>query len=244
MGGENVSCPGCGASTPPTGLCRFCRGVVLLEGAAGKFLASDLSCPRCDPKQPLQGLEHDGVRADLCGQCHGAWFATGALAEALRRAAKGPRRRGEGARAPAHGGMEPVRYIRCPRCGGGMSREALSRKPLVMIDRCPGCGDWCDGGEFAQLRTVARERGAEAALGAAAPGKAPASAAALEDDPAFREMLKRRPGGDGIFPAGMRDADGTPAELFSPGGILRHVTGRRRGPGLLDLLAALVRGLP
>jgi Zn-finger nucleic acid-binding protein len=242
MGGDTVSCPGCGASTPPTGLCRFCRGVVLLEGAAGTLLPSDLSCPRCDPKQSLQGLEHDGVRADICGRCHGAWFATGSLAEAIRRAAKGPRRRGEGARPPAHGGTEPVRYLRCPRCGGGMTREALARKPLVMIDRCPACGDWCDGGEFAQLRTVARDRGAAAALGTAPPAKP--TAAALEADPAFREMLKRRPGGDGIFPAGMRDFDGTPADLLTPRAIFGHIARRPRGPDLFDILAALLRGLP
>jgi Zn-finger nucleic acid-binding protein len=235
---EKVSCPSCGAEVPPTGRCPFCNAVVLLEGVAGRLLPSDMACPRCPGKEPLQGLEHDGVRADLCGKCHGAWFPLGALVEAIRRAAAGPRRKGEGARPPVHGGMEPVRYLRCPRCGGGMAREAFCRKPLVVLDRCPACGDWCDGGELGQLKVVARLHGADAALGRGK--KATASGGrSLEpagEDAEFFAMLRNRSGGNGIFPAGMRGEDGRPANGL---GSLLGGGRRRRGGSLFDLVDTL-----
>lgn len=162
MAKRKVDCPGCGASVPATGVCGFCGATVLLEGVAGKLLSSDLRCPRCPGSPGMRGLEHEGTRVDLCTKCHGAWFGLGRLEAALASAAKRPPAPGEGEEGPAHGGIEPVRYSKCPVCGGGMARVALARKPLVLIDRCPAHGDWCDGGEFGQLKFVARTRGMEA----------------------------------------------------------------------------------
>ena len=158
---ETVKCPACGASVPPTGACRFCGATAFIEGVAGRLLPSDLKCPRCTDGPDLRGVEHEGRRADLCMKCHGVWFGPGLLEEALRAASLRPPLPGEAAGGPAHGGIEPVRYARCPACGGGMSRVPFARKPLVIIDRCPAHGDWCDGGEMGQLIVVARSRGME-----------------------------------------------------------------------------------
>ena len=229
MARNSATCPACGAKVPPTGVCAFCGGTALLEGVAGRLLPSDLRCPRCPDRPDLRGLEHEGIRADLCMGCHGVWFGLGLLEEALRTAAKRPPAPGEGDEGPAHGGVEPVRYARCPVCDGGMTRVALARKPLVIVDQCPAHGAWCDGGEFAQLTFVARTRGMEAI------GPPP------EEAP--RKPGKRLPGGDlplldGDFKAGgplfaPGLEDGPARRGFSWGG------GRRGGPDLFDLLWSL-----
>ncbi len=160
-----VACPGCGAQVAPTGTCRFCGSTAFLDGVAGKLLPSDLKCPRCPGSPPLQGVEHEGFRADLCMKCHGVWFGLGMLEEVIRTAAKRKPKQGEGEEGPVHGGVEPVRYARCPKCDGGMARIPFAQKPLVIVDQCPSHGDWCDGGELAQLKAVARTRGVEHATG-------------------------------------------------------------------------------
>ncbi len=212
MPSDKATCPGCGAAVPPTGLCGFCGSTALLEGAAGRLLPSTLKCPRCPGSPPLRGLEHEGIRADLCLKCHGVWFAMGLLEEALRTAAKRPPLPGEGSTGPAHGGVEPVRYALCPACRGGMARVALARKPLVMIDRCPAHGDWCDGGELGQLKFVARTRGM-GAIGAPLPEAQPPSRKAR-----------------------------VPVDLPIDGGMAGASFGRARhrgGPDLFDLLWGL-----
>jgi len=228
-----VSCPGCGASVPAAGICRFCNGTAFVDGVPGRLLPSDLRCPRCEGR-PLQGVEHEGLRADVCTECHGVWFGTGMLEEAVRLAAARPVRKGEGGRGPAHGGMEPVRYARCPRCDGGMARVALARRPLVIIDRCPSHGHWCDGGEFGQLKAVARSRGVAEALGGSAEAAAPAGRipAIPEGDPLLAE-LKRRPGNWGLVPSEVSQADAL-AEVRR-GDFLTWGRGRRRYT-LFDIL--------
>ncbi|MCK6482219.1 MAG: zf-TFIIB domain-containing protein [Planctomycetes bacterium] len=171
MAQRKVKCPNCGAETAATGACGFCGATAFVDGVAGRLLPSDLKCPRCKGGPGLRGLEHDGIRADLCMGCHGVWFGPGQLEEAIRTASKRAPAPGEGERGPDHGGVEPVRYARCPRCDGGMSRVPLARKPLVIVDRCPAHGDWCDGGELGQLKVVARTRGM-AAIGAPEPTRA------------------------------------------------------------------------
>ena len=166
-----VPCPGCGAQVTPTGVCRFCGSTAFVDGIAGKLLPSDLKCPRCPGKPPLRGVEHEGFRADLCMKCHGVWFGLGMLEEVIRSAVKRKAGKGEGEEGPVHGGVEPVRYARCPKCDGGMARVPFAQKPLVIIDQCPSHGNWCDGGELAQLKAVARTRGVEFAVGPKAAAK-------------------------------------------------------------------------
>jgi Zn-finger nucleic acid-binding protein len=149
----------------------------------------------------------------------------GVLEEVIRSAAKRKVKTGEGSEGPVHGGVEPVRYARCPVCGGGMARLPFAQKPLVIIDQCPSHGEWCDGGELAQLKTVARSRGVDEALGRSlrpAPPKAETSKSAaavkagLEGDALIAEMRKRG-GSWRLLPSSMEDA---PRNIF---------TSRRRG---------------
>lgn len=239
---DQVSCPGCGASVAPTGVCRFCGGTAFVDGVAGKLLPSDLKCPRCPDAPPMRGVEHEGFRAEVCLKCRGAWFGIGILEEAVRAAAKRPVRRGEGGAGPVHGGVEPVRYARCPVCGGGMARVPFCRKPLVIIDRCPAHGHWCDGGELGQLKAVARSRGVAEALGGgedAAPrseSARKAQAAASRDgvaDPLLAE-LRRRPDNWGIVPDAVARAD-LLADRDRHLGPFRWGR-RRRRYGLFDIL--------
>ena len=217
MSANKVKCPNCGASVPPTGACKFCGATAFVDGIAGKLLPSTLKCPRCPKKPGLHGLEHEGHRADLCMVCHGVWFGMGKLEEAIRTAAKRPPAPGEGDQGPAHGGMEPVRYARCPVCDGGMARVALARKPLVLVDRCPAHGVWCDGGELGQLKFVARTRGLDA-IGAPEPTRA------ME-----RKKPEKRPALDfPIEPSGSRSSGGL--------GFGLSFGRRRRGPDLFDVL--------
>jgi Zn-finger nucleic acid-binding protein len=232
---EMVPCPGCGAEVAPTGACRYCGATAFVDGVAGRLLPSRLKCPRCEDANPLQGLEYEGIRTELCMRCHGVWFGLGLLEEALRNAVKRPLKKGEGGEGPAHGGIEPVRYARCPVCGGGMARAPLAKKPLVIIDRCPAHGDWCDGGELGQLKAVARSRGVKIALGtgpeatdAAPPRKAGAAAATdMSADPLLEE-LRNRPGNWNLVPKEVLHNDARKQRV--PFG------GRRRRRDLFDVL--------
>ncbi len=228
-----VSCPSCAAEVPSTGVCRSCGGTALVDGVAGRLLASDLKCPRCPGSPPLQGVEHEGFRADFCRKCHGVWFGLGMLEEVLRSAVKRPLKKGEGGEGPVHGGMEPVRYALCPRCGGGMARNPFAQKPLVIIDRCPAHGDWCDGGELAQLKAIARTRGVEGVLAPAAKPAARGARSGLVADPLLAE-LRKRPGNWGVVPDEVAAID----DMKSGSGFGRR---RRRGRDLLDLLWVLFR---
>jgi Zn-finger nucleic acid-binding protein len=170
------------------------------------------------------------------------------LEEVLRTAVKRPLRKGEGEEGPVHGGVEPVRYARCPKCDGGMARVPFAQKPLVIIDRCPAHGDWCDGGELSQLKAVARTRGVEEALGQAEPSRAARKQAQKEagaramsgfgEDPLIAE-LRKRPGNWGVVPPEVSAMDAR-----DPGsGRSRHAFGlrggSRRGRGGVDLLDLL-----
>jgi Zn-finger nucleic acid-binding protein len=240
---DRVACPGCGADIPATGVCRFCGATALVDGVAGRLLPSDLACPRCPGNPPLQGVEHEGFRADFCGKCRGVWFGLGMLEEVVRTAVKRPLRRGEGGEGPAHGGLEPVRYALCPRCRGGMARVPFAQKPLVIIDRCPAHGDWCDGGELQQLKAIARSRGVDEALGRAEESRAARKQAEREagaramagfgEDPLIAE-LRKRPGNWGVVPPEVEAMDAAQEARRSAG----HPLGlrRRRGRDLFDLL--------
>ena len=241
---DRVSCPACGASIPPTGVCRFCGATALVDGVAGRLMDSDLKCPRCPGTPPLQGVEHEGFRADFCAKCHGVWFGLGMLEEVLRTAVKRALRKGEGEEGPVHGGVEAVRYAQCPKCGGGMARVPFAQKPLVIIDRCPAHGDWCDGGELQQLKAVARSKGVDEALGPSEGSRGARKQAEKEagrrgmagfgEDPLIAE-LKNRPGNWGIVPPEVDLQDALDA---------RQKGARRRGRGgrdLLDLLWLLFR---
>ena len=116
-------------------------------------------------------------------------------------------------------------------CSASMARLPLARKPLVIVDRCPSHGHWCDGGEFGQLKTVARTRGvAEALGGSGATGRAKVPPLA-EDDPILAE-LKKRPGNWGLVPPEVSRMDAL-SDIGSP----RAWGRRRRGyRGLLDVL--------
>lgn len=238
---HTVACPGCGAEVKPTGVCRFCGSTAFVDGVAGRLLPSDLACPRCGAGVPLKGVEHEGFRADLCLKCHGAWFGLGMLEEVIRSAAKRPVRKGEGSEGPIHGGMEPVRYSSCPKCKGGMARVAFCHKPLVIIDRCPGHGEWCDGGELAQLKTVARSRGVDAALGRTAekkrePSKDPDAARKTD---ALMEVLRNRPDNWGVTTSATDRLDSM--NRRSAGAWLSIGGRRRRGRlDLFDILGALL----
>jgi len=240
---ETVSCPGCGAQVAPTGVCRFCGSTGFVDGIPGKLLPSDLKCPRCRAGVPLKGIEHEGFRADICLKCHGAWFGLGMLEEVLRTAVKRAPKKGEGDEGPVHGGVEPVRYAQCPKCAGGMARTPFVQKPLVIIDRCPSHGDWCDGGELAQLKAVARHRGVDAALGGPPGGKDPEARRprlgdkAEAQSAALMEVLRSRPGNWGIVPPEVSLNDALEEQGRGGRGFFFRV--RRRRSGRLDLLDIL-----
>ena len=172
----------------------------------------------------------DSLRADFCPACHGTWFGLGALAEALRTATKTPAAAAEGAEGPSHGGVEAVRYARCPRCEGGMSRVPLCRKPLVIVDRCPSHGDWCDGGEFAQLKVAARTRGIEAVLGPPEAPRGRKATAGERDSP----LGGARFPGEGIF------TPETEREDLAGGRSPLPFGRRRRARDFFDLLLGLM----
>ncbi len=218
MGTEEIRCPSCGAGMPASGSCRYCKAAVAVDGVTARLVPGTLRCPRCKGAPSLQGFVQERLAGELCTSCHGVWFPLGVLEQAIREAVDRPRGPAEGRRGPAHGGVEPVRYARCPQCDGGMARVPFSRKPLVIIDRCAAHGDWCDGGELGQLKAVARAQGVEAAV-----WRAPARQVE-KPSTAFASSLPIGGGGaDGLFTR----------EVLAAGGR------GSRGPDLFDILWAL-----
>ncbi len=233
--GDGLRCPGCGAKLPPAGLCRFCGATAAVDGRVGKLVDSDLSCPRCAKKPPMRGVVLQGIRVDACFACHGMWFETGALEHAVQAESTKPpepaRRRGGG--SPVSGATsapEDVKYLECPRCKGGMARQPLARKPLVIADRCGAHGTWLDGGEFDQLLAVARARGPAEALGADS-----ARPRALKADPDLQRILDAARRDPDMFTPQSRAESAAAADRR--GGFFG--LGRRRRYSILDLVSDL-----
>jgi len=113
-----------------------------------------------------------------------------------------------------------------------MSRLPFCRQPLVIIDRCPADGHWCDGGELGQLKAVARAKGVAEALGGA---KAPPAAKEMDGaTDALLADLRKRPGNWGLVPPEVARED-LVAERKGHGISFRWGR-RRRTYGLFDIL--------
>jgi ribosomal protein L37AE/L43A len=55
--------------------------------AAEENAASDHDCPKCEGK--LVESDFQGVKVDVCNECHGVWFDAGELAQATEKDADG-----------------------------------------------------------------------------------------------------------------------------------------------------------
>jgi uncharacterized protein len=55
--------------------------------AAEQMEASALDCPKCDGK--LVESDFEGIKIDVCNQCHGVWLDAGELAQVMQKDADG-----------------------------------------------------------------------------------------------------------------------------------------------------------
>jgi Zn-finger nucleic acid-binding protein len=231
MSDDGIRCPSCGAPAKATGVCKFCNVSVLVDGVAGRTRNSDLKCPRCKEKPALRGVDLEGLHVDVCMACHGVMFGLGGLDRALEMSKDRPIRPGEGISGPHEGGIEPVRYSRCPHCDSGMNRVPWCKKPLIIIDRCGSHGDWCDGGELTQLKALARTRGLDS-LGDRAQRNQVRRSAADPDNPLDGKKFV----GESILTREMLNEESRKGW----GGGRR----RRRGTDLFDILWGMFEVIP
>lgn len=121
------------------------------------------NCPKCGEEALADAEGPGGVAVEQCRRCRGVWLDAGEL-EAVLGA-------GGGAAADLSLISPGPSDIRCPRCGEKMRRGGLAN-PLLLADRCRGCGGfWLDSGELPRLKELTDSGTAVKCGVQAAPGR-------------------------------------------------------------------------
>lgn len=114
-------------------------------------------CPR--DGAPLQARAADDVPFEECPQCLGLWLS----AEDFKRVCERKTREYRDNPLPsANGpttGVEPVVYLKCPRCQQIMNRQNFGRRSGIIIDTCVEHGVWLDDRELERIARFIAEGG-------------------------------------------------------------------------------------
>jgi Zn-finger nucleic acid-binding protein len=155
-------CTSCSAPLPAsTFICSYCGTRNDMDFAGDRFTVdcqpSRRDCPDC--AVPLQTISIDtGAGAfaiERCDQCYGLFFDAGEV-QAFLEASVSPAF-AVNLREIVHINEDrstfrkPVRYIRCPDCGGLMNRVNYGAMSGVVVDCCKDHGVWLDNGELIHL---------------------------------------------------------------------------------------------
>jgi Zn-finger nucleic acid-binding protein len=174
MSEPTLTCPSCGAPTPPDAArCEYCHAVLarvscpqcfglLFDGSqfcphcgtprsrAEVIDAKPLPCPAC--RSAMKWI-HVGTTDLLeCEGCDGTWIEATTF-EQLCADRDGQSRMLE--RAPAgdvtRAQPDPVRYRPCPKCRKLMNRVNFGRLSGTVVDVCRGHGTFLDRGELHRI---------------------------------------------------------------------------------------------
>lgn len=130
---------------------RYCSGCgAPIEKKVDAPEASDRKCPRCNVAMRRRSV---GRHAPLeCPMCCGLFIDGEDLGEMIsaqeeRIGPEAVQKVGAEGRAT----VEPVVYLRCPRCAKTMNRVNYGRCSGVIIDQCRDHGYWLDSGELEKI---------------------------------------------------------------------------------------------
>lgn len=110
-----------------------------------------MDCPRC--QEPMNELELQGCRVDVCPKCEGSWYDQEELGQVLST----PRADLEDSTLSpilVEDRLDQVdleKPLLCPRCGQEMNRYRYLATSEIWLDECPSHGIWLDDGELAQM---------------------------------------------------------------------------------------------
>jgi Zn-finger nucleic acid-binding protein len=163
----SLICPECYARNGETA--RFCAACgVAFRPQPIPEPEPVLACVDCATPMAVRAVAD--VRVHECGRCGGLWAPGERLEQLVARALEEPGVEGtEGGRAPEPretGGNPletPVRYRRCPVCGGHMARRNWRRISGVVLDRCREHGTWLDADELERIAGFVRSGGLQRA---------------------------------------------------------------------------------
>jgi Zn-finger nucleic acid-binding protein len=228
------SCSYCGAAVerPAGPLSLICPECYARNAEASRFCVAcgvafrpepipsggpELDCPVCEVAMKPSRVSE--VAVCECTQCHGLWVPGSHFDQLVQRAAEARRAAGGAAPAPrVEGGTpsaRPVRYRKCPQCSAFMQRRNFRRSSGVILDVCREHGTWLDADEIEEIAGFILSGGQTSAVLEAEHRNAEAEAAAARLRIARAQSRELQFGwGDGF--------------------------GRRRGPGLLDLLHSIL----
>jgi len=156
-------CPNCFARLPQNAkYCIECA-VAIRPEQLDLVTGSSLKCPRCEKE--LHGRVLETVQFFECGQCCGMWLSNAAFKEISRRKVEEFRDNPfpEGPSERDKGGLEPVKYVRCPQCNQLMHRTNFGRRSGVIIDQCKDHGIWLDDQELERIARFIAEGGLQLA---------------------------------------------------------------------------------
>lgn len=142
----------------------------------GRPRGSGLTCPRDGTR--LAATSHDGHDHHLCPNCGGRFIPRATFPALAAAVAAMPE-----LRAPPSS-VEPVRYLRCPKCAGPLHRHNYLRVSGVVVDECRACGVWLDPGELERIGAFLAAGGLDRA--------AMAEARLAEERRAMQRTLDRR----------------------------------------------------
>lgn len=212
----SLICPECFARNAESA--RFCTACgVGFQPEPIPSGAPELACPACE--LPMKASRVAQVPVCECTECHGLWVPGHAFDELVRRASEARQAAGPIARAPrVEGGnpnARPVRYRKCPLCQAFMQRRNFRRSSGVVLDVCAAHGTWLDADEIEEIAGFILSGGEPSAALEEEHRRADTEARAA------RQRIVR-------------------ADLELNWGTGNTHWGRRRGPGLLDLLQSIL----
>lgn len=117
-----------------------------------------MQCPKC--RQPLQGVDYQGVHIETCPACGGDWLDSGelkniVLAREMRFDEKECLAMAQAAKITGVKLTDLNRHLTCPNCGASTNPVNYGDDTGVIIDKCPRCnGIWLDRGELEKIQEL------------------------------------------------------------------------------------------
>ena len=117
-----------------------------------------MQCPKC--RQPLAGVDYQGVHIETCPACGGDWLDSGELKSIVE--ARNTRFDEKECLAVAQAAKitgvklnKLNRHLTCPKCGGTTNPVNYGDDTGIIIDKCAQChGIWLERGELEKIQEL------------------------------------------------------------------------------------------
>lgn len=192
--------------------CAFCGE----ETSRAAKARTDLPCPTCK-KTVLGQVELGHTPVMECAGCHGLWVDNDTFDRICTDREKQAAVLGGPSEVFRPGGIQPVRYVKCPLCQDLMHRVNFAKCSGIIVDICKSHGTWFDRDELQHIVQFIRTGGLDFAR---------------EKEKAALEAERKR------IESMRRDPYRAPSDTYTSGG--GWVFGE---PDLFDIAGSIIRAL-